>query len=148
MNQVPQDIDDRASPTPKTSKRQRSDDTPRAVQGIVPQFAANLASEPAERVTRALSTAADSIDLLVDNDLVPLSDGLRDLVHSASEQLREVAERTGPDQVGLVAMRVQLAAARNPALAAMIGAALGAALGFALSRSGSAATSTEIGDDE
>ena len=136
MNQIAQDTDGRSSSIAKTAGRKRDKGSASPVAGLLPQLAVNLAADRAQRVTQALSTAADSVDLLVNNDLLPLSDGLRALAHSASEQLREVAERANPDHVGVLAMRVQLAAARNPALAAAIGAALGGVLGLALSRLG------------
>ncbi len=113
----------------------------KSASGVM-RFAQNAVSAQAERVSEVLNSAADAIDGLVGGANLPLPDGAKGFISSASGKLRDMADRTSEEEASKMLETLQRTAADHPAATAGLGAALGAALGLALAKLGGPASTT------
>jgi len=115
------------------------EESPYGVRSALPQFAIDAANRQVARVSGILNEAADSIDGLAGGEESVLPAPIRGFAASASDMLRDLAERAEAQDAGRLVQSLQRQAAASPMATASIGAAIGALLGLALIRLGPSA---------
>ena len=113
----------------------------KSASGVM-RFAHNAVSAQVGRVSEILNSAADAIDELLGSTSLPVPDGAKGFISSASGKLRDMADRTSEEEASKMLETLQRTAADHPAATAGLGAALGAALGLALAKLGGPASTT------
>lgn len=106
---------------------------------FVPQGLLDAADAKIATWSSAVIDAADTVERLVSSESLPIPDGVRDLVTSTSQKLRNFGSAASEREAADLVADLQRKAASHPAASIGIGAAVGAALATLLVRLGSPA---------
>lgn len=107
---------------------------------FVPQGLLDAADAKIATWSVAVIDAADTVERLMSSESLPIPDGVRDLVTSTSQKLRNFGSAASEREAADLVADLQRKAASHPAASIGIGAAVGAALATLLVRLGSPTT--------